>query len=387
MWRYILLSGACLAFVGTWSAIPAKVAAASGNQTVVFIGTMGSGPGQGIHSAIFDDATGHLTGGELAVQAERPTWLEMNSQRPVLYAVSETGNDGKSQGGVLSFAVEQPGSRLRLLNRVDSGGGGATHLAYDPKASALIVANFGGGQVGAFPIQPDGALGPLSSVQTNYGSGPHRRQTGPHAHGVAIDPSERFILVPDMGADRIFVYHWDRDSRSLSPAATPFAAFPPGSGPRHLAFSPGGHFAFLVAELSSEIYTLRWNPETGAITEAARIALDASDYTGAKGASEIAISRDGRFLYALNRAQHAVQAYAIDQASGALAHLQTIPSGGQVPWHMQIDPQGKWMIVVNQGTGTLNVFAIDKISGQIAATPHVLAIPKPVNVIFYRPRP
>ncbi|MDH7798831.1 MULTISPECIES: lactonase family protein [unclassified Beijerinckia] len=386
MWRRFVLWGGCLALLGTGGNAWAEDNAPVANRTAVFVGTQGSGPGQGIHAALLDETSGELTGGELAAEAERPTWLEIDPQRPLLYAVSEVGNDGKSEGSVASFVIEQPGGRLRALNRVGSGGGGATHLAYDAKGAALIVANFGGGQVSALPVLPDGKLEPVSSVQTNTGSGPHRRQTSPHAHGVALDPSERFVLAADMGADRVFVYRWDRANKTLSPGSMPFAAFPPGSGPRHLSFSRDGRFAFVLSELSSEIFTLAWNAASGHLTEQTRIALDAPDYAGGKGASEIVLSRDGRFLYALNRGQSAIQAYAVDPASGALALLQTLPSGGQIPWHARITPSGKWMIVANQGSGTLTLFAIDAGSGKLSASPHSLAIAKPANVAFFPPR-
>lgn len=378
MWRRLVLSGACLAVLSLGARAQDPVPA---GRALMFIGTQGSGPGQGIHAALLDEASGQLSGGELEVEAERPTWLAIDPQHRFLYAANEIGNDGKSPGSVSSFALEQRG-HLRALNRVASGGGGPTHLAIDATAPALIVAHFGGGQVSALPIAADGSLGAVGSVQTNTGSGPHRRQASPHAHGVTIDPSGRFVLAPDMGADRVFVYRWDKAVSGLSPAEPSFVAFPPGSGPRHLLFSRDGRFAFVVSELTSEIFTLAWNADQGKLAEAARIALDAPDYSGNKGASEIVLSADGRFLYALNRGQNAIQAYAVDAKSGTLALLQTLPSGGQTPWHMQIAPNGQWMIVANQGSNTLNVFAIDAGSGKLTATAYALAVPKPVNIAF-----
>ena len=45
--------------------------------------------------------------------------------RLIPWALSETGNDGKSQGAVYSFAIDRKTGRLRQLGRADSGGGGA----------------------------------------------------------------------------------------------------------------------------------------------------------------------------------------------------------------------------------------------------------------------
>jgi 6-phosphogluconolactonase len=139
-------------------------------------------------------------------EVERPTWVLMDPARPVLYAVSEVGNAGDRIAEVLSFSVRKDNASLVPLSRTSSCGGGATHLALHPAGSRLFVANFGGGQVATLSVAVDGTLGAALSVQTTYGSGPHRRQSGPHAHGVTLDPSGRFLLVPDMGADRVFVY-------------------------------------------------------------------------------------------------------------------------------------------------------------------------------------
>ena len=272
-----------------------------------------------IFSVRLDLKTGHLSDLKLAAQIERPTWLMLDPKRPVLYAVSETGNDGKAQGGVYSFAVDRRSGRLKLINRVASGGGGATHLTYDTRLNTVFVGNFGGGQVGAFPVKPNGALSPLSSMQTDYGHGPHPRQTMAHAHGVTVDPSGHFLLSADMGADRIFVYRFDAATKTLTPAPKPFEQMPAGSGPRHLVFSPDGRFAFLDTELSAQIVSFRWDAQAGRLTQIQSQAIDKPAFKGEKSAAEVAVSRDGRFVYVSNRGENSLQVYAVDQKSGRLS--------------------------------------------------------------------
>lgn len=363
----------------------AAQASAQTPGTLVYIGTQGSGPGQGVFAARLDPATGALTDLGLALQIERPTWLETDPHRPILYGVNETGNDGKSQGGVFSLTIDPSTGKLRPLGQTASGGGGATNLTYDAKASAVFVANYGGGQVSAIPVKPDGALTAVSSVQTDYGTGPTKRQTAPHAHGVTVDPSGRFVLAPDLGADRVFIYKFDANTRQLTPGDQPFAALPPGSGPRHLVFSRDGRFAFLDTELSAMVHTFRWDAHAGTLTPVASRPIDTPDFAGPKSAAEIARSADGRFLYVSNRGANALIVYAIDAQTGALDEVQRIACGGDVPWSFSIDPSGRWLLVANQASGGIAEFAVDRASGRLTATSNALTVAKPVRIAFFQP--
>ena len=352
--------------------------------TLVLIGTHTGGAGQGIFAARLDRTTGALTSLGLAAEVERPTWLVADPGSKLVYSVSETGNDGKSHGSVYGLAVDRGTGRLSVRSHSGSGGGGATHLAYDPRLHTVFVANFGTGQVAAIPVDAEGRLGGVASVQQNVGTGPSKRQTGPHAHAVVVDPTGRFVLSPDLGADKVFVYEWDAATRTLVPSRVPPLAFPPGSGPRHLVFARDGRFAFLDTELNGEIHTLRWDAAAGGLTPVGHVALDPPEFTGSRSASELAVSADGRFLYVSNRGANVMQVFAIDRATGALAEIQRIDCGGQVPWSFALDPSGRWLIVTNEASGNLAVFAVDRRTGRIRATGQSLAVPKPVVLAFIR---
>ena len=382
-WRLVRASLAMLCMSGP-GLVGAHAAEPSGYT--VFIGTHGgNGPGEGIFSVRLDPKTGHLSDLKLAARIERPTWLVLDPKSPVLYAVSETGNDGKAQGGVYSFAVDGATATLKLINRVASGGGGATHLTYDPRLNTVFVGNFGGGQVGAFPVKPDGGLNPLSSMQTDYGHGPHPRQTMAHAHGVTVDPSGHFVLSADMGADRVFIYRFDAATKKLSPAAAPFLQMPAGSGPRHLVFSPDGRFAFLDTELSAQIVSFRWDAQAGRLQQIQSQPIDKPSFKGEKSAAEIAVSHDGRFVYVSNRGENSLEVYTVDQRSGRLTQLQDIPGGGAIPWSFGIDPSGHWMIVANEPTSSIAVFRIDPGTGKLSPTGQTQSVFKPVAIAFYPP--
>lgn len=360
----------------------AAIAAPTHPQETVFFGTHGSGPGLGIFSARFDPATGALTPLGLAAEIARPTWQIASPDKPILYSVSETGNDGKSEASVYALSIDKASGKLAVLNRVGSGGGGATHLALDPRSRTLFVANYGTGTVSALPVNADGTLGAVASRQDQVGSGPNRRQKSAHAHSVAIDLGGHYLLSADLGADKVFVYRFDPATRQLTPAATPFVTSDPGSGPRHIAFAPNGRFVYIDSELSGAVTAYRWDRAAGRLSPIQTLSAFTTDYSGGKSAAEIAVSQDGRFLYLSTRNSDQVIVYAIAATTGRLSEIQRLPAGGKTPWSFSLSPDGRWLLVANEASSLITEFKVDRRSGKLGATDKTLAVPIPVSVTF-----
>lgn len=342
----------------------------------------GAGANYGIFAARFDVRTGHLTGLGSVAEIERPTWIVAHPSRPLLYSVSEVGNDGRSEAAVFSLAADPATGKLGEINKAGSGGGGATHLALDAVSRTLFVANYGTGEVSALPLMADGSLGTAASVRRDYGFGPSPRQKSPHAHAVVVDPSHRFVLAADLGADRIFVYRFNAATRQLTQGDPAYEAVPAGSGPRHLVFHPSGRFVILDTELSAEIRIYRWDPRHGQLHLVQALPTVAADYQGEKSAAEIGVSRDGRFVYVSNRGEDTIVAYSMNLRTGMLIEVQRISSQGKTPWSFALDASDHWMLVANEASSSVTVLAVDPETGKLAATSEALPVPKPVSVTF-----
>jgi 6-phosphogluconolactonase len=344
----------------------------------IYIGTHQQGGAPSLFSAGFSGNDGGFGPTSAVASIERPTWLVKDTARPILYVVSETGNDGAMQGKVLSLRIAKDGA-LAEVGAVASGGGGPTHLALDARAGTLLVANYGTGHVAALAVDAGGALtGPVSTVQ-NQGSGPTARQRGPHAHGVTIDSSGRYALVPDLGADRVFVYRYDAATRKLTPAAKPFEQLPPGTGPRHLVFSSDGRHAYLLAEFTGELLVYAWDAAAGTLQAEQRLSTLAAGYSGKISAGEIIVAGDGKQVYVSNRGDNTVIVYQVQQ--GRLAELQRVAAGGEQPWHLALSPDGRWLLVSNEASNAVTAFRVAG-DGRLTATANKLAVAKPVSVVF-----
>ena len=203
----------------------------------VYVGTYTNGKGQseGIYQFDLDLKAGTTTNPTVAAQTTNPSFLAIHPSGKVLYAVNEIGQyGGKPSGSVSSFAIDPKSGSLALLNTVSSGGADPCYVAVDATGSDVLVANYTGGSVSVFPVLgPDGKLGPTTAMIQHKGSSANKsRQAGPHAHAIDLSPSNRYAVVPDLGLDKLMVYHFDPKAGSLKPNIPAYAELPPGSGPR-----------------------------------------------------------------------------------------------------------------------------------------------------------
>jgi 6-phosphogluconolactonase len=351
--------------------------AASPDERLVYVGTQGDKDGLGVLAARLNTTTGRLSAIGVAAPLQRPTWLVAHPGRPLLYALDETGYGPGEQGKVHALKADPARGALTVISTVASGGGGPAHMSLDDKAGGLLVAHYGTGHVAALPVRTDGGLEPPASVQANTGSGPSPQQQGPHAHAVMVDPTGRHALVADLGADRIFIHPYDATTRTLGPAGKASAALPPGTGPRHMALHPSGRYLYLLSEITPEMRAYRLREGRLELLQTLR----AGGQPPVNGA-EVAVSHDGRFVYASIRVEHVIVVYAADETRGTLQEIQRIATGGQTPWSFALDPTGRWLLAANQGSGAVTVLARNTVSGRLSATDQAIAVDRPTCVVF-----
>ncbi|HQR44494.1 MAG TPA: lactonase family protein [Thermoanaerobaculia bacterium] len=350
----------------------------------VFVGTYTSGASRGIQVLDLDAATGAVVRGPvLAGVSENPSFLALRPDGRVLYAVNETETfRGAPTGSVSAFAVDPSAGTLTLLNQQPSGGLDPCHLAVAPRGRRVVVANYTSGSVAVLPADAEGRLGPAARVRRLSGSGPNAsRQQTPHAHGVFFDPSGRFLLTADLGSDRLLAEVWDPEAGTPPGAAGDGASFVPGSGPRHLSFDPSGRILYVVTELFSTVTAFRWDGARGRLEPFQTVPAVAVGYSGDNKAAEIAVSRDGRFVYASNRGDDSLVVLAA-APTGALSFAGRVPSGGKTPRHFAIDPSGRWLVAANQDSGSVVVFRLDRETGLPGAVGSPIAVPDPVCILF-----
>lgn len=363
----------------------AGAALARAESCWVIVGTRRDGPGLGISTARFDLETGALAAPSLAFETPQPVfWVPSGDGTRLYFCHGLDRFEERPEGFVSAFRFETSSGGLTLLNQASIGGRGASHVNLDHTGRWLLEASYRSGHVAVFTLQPDGSIGPRVTLIQHEGRGPHpERQAAPHPHAIYADPTNHYVLVPDLGLDRVVVYRFDAATGALEKHEPASAILPPGSGPRHLAWHPDGRHAYVTLELHNAVAVLAWDAAAPRLSEVQIIATLEPGFTGANTAAEIAVHPSGRYVYASNRgADNSIAVFSVDRDSGRLTPVERVPSRGLWPRNFSIDRAGRWMVVSNHDSDSLVVFAIDEASGRLTPVGEPVAAPTPFGTRF-----
>lgn len=336
----------------------------------------------GIYAFRWDADAGTLESLGLAAPAVNPSFLALSPDRGHLYAVNEVDTfHGQASGSVSSFRVE--GEKLKPLNVVPSGGTGPCNIATDFTGKAVFVANYDSGSAASYRVEGKGSLSkPVSRFQYSGHGADAARQTGPHAHCTTVSPDNHWVLVNDLGLDRISVYRLDPLTAVLTPNEPAFYEALPGSGPRNFTFHPNGRWAYSLNEIGNSVDALAWDSEKGILTRLQNISTLPEGFQGMNTGATVQVDAEGRFLYASNRGDDSIAVFRIHAKQGTLKILQHMDCGGKEPRHFALDPGNQWLLVANQNTSNIVVFARNARSGLLKATGRQYPLGAPVCLAF-----
>jgi 6-phosphogluconolactonase len=353
-------------------------------EYIVYIGTYTGQKSKGIYAYRFDGATGRLVSLGLVAETTNPSFLTVHPSRRFLYAVNEIANyEGQKSGAVSAFALDPRTGKLTFLNQVSSRGADPCYLVVDKTGKHVLVANYSGGSVAAFPVRADGRLGEASAfVQHAGGSVNPERQQGPHAHSINLSPDNRFAIAADLGLDQLLVYRFDPTKGSLAANSPAFAKVNPGAGPRHFAFHPSGRFAYVINEMQSTVSAFAYDAAGGVLHALQTISTLPKDFAGKNDTAEVQVHPTGKFLYGSNRGHDSIAVFAIDAEKGTLTPVEYVATRGKTPRNFGIDPTGSFLFAANQDSDNIVVFRINPDSGRLTPTGQVVEVPSPVCVKF-----
>jgi 6-phosphogluconolactonase len=357
---------------------------------------VGQSKSKGIYVSRFHPATGEISEPELAAEIVNPSFLAVNPNNRFLYAVTEDplslGPPLDHASYVSSFSIDSATGKLRLLNTLPTGGTSTCFLSLDKAGRYLFLANFGSGSISVLRVKDDGSLGEMTAFVQHLGHSVNPViQTGPHPHSILVSPDNRYVIVSDLGLDKILVYHFDANTGQLSPLDPVFATVQPGGGPRHFTFVPSGKFAYQLSEMSGIVNVFAWDPTRGTLTPVQEVPTIPHDLLADNHSAEIQTDAKGAFLYESNRRTRndnadwgpdTIGVFKIDPGNGTLTHVQDASSGGIMPRNFSIDPTGKYMFVLHQVSNDVVLFQIDPTAGKLTNTGKEIKVDTPVCIVF-----
>jgi len=339
--------------------------------------TTGGARGEGLLVYHIDPASGRWFLVQRLDREVNPSYLAIDPRRHVLYSV----HPGVNQ--VSAFTINEGTGELTLVNRQSCGGDNPAHLALDSRGGFLVVANYGSGNVAVLPVEANGSLAAHTDlVALKGGLGPHRvEQSVPHPHHCPFDPTGRFVVVPDKGLDRIFVFGLDAAKGVLVPADPPSVKTRSGAGPRHIGFNPRLPYAYVINELDSTVTTYRFG-SAGALEPLQVLPSIPATFTGDNTGSAIDVAPSGRFVYVSNRGHDSVGIFRVDESTGLLSPAAWEPTKGATPRFIGLDPTGTKLYAANQRGDTIVEFDVDEAGGGLKATGRIVVAGAPVCVVW-----
>ena len=337
----------------------------------MYIGTFSSAgepPGPGLQVGQVDQVTGALTVTGTVAGVPDASFFAFSLDRRTLYSTNEL-----TDGAATALNIGDPQHPV-VLNRQPTRGAGPTHISVHPSGRYLFAANYTSGSVAVLRLAGDGRIGASTDLVRHVGT-----DRAPHAHQVLTDPSGRWVVAVDLGADSVFVYRLNLDTGRL--ALNQQLRLPTGAGPRHLAVHPQGRFAYILGELRAEITVAAWDPAGGRLTPGQVIP---TVNPGAQNfPAEIAVSRDGRFVYASNRGENSIATFTTQDSGRRLAFMGSTPTGGNWPRHLTLSPDERWLYVANQRSNTITQLPRNPETGRLSAS--VGATPaNSVGIVLFR---
>mmetsp|Transcript_86265 Transcript_86265/g.279283 ORF Transcript_86265/g.279283 Transcript_86265/m.279283 type:complete len:379 (-) Transcript_86265:76-1212(-) len=302
-------------------------------------------------------------------------WLAYHPSNGHLYAVGG--------GKVHALKVAADGS-LSAVSSADALGASA-YLELSADGKWALVANFGSGSIAVLPILSDGKLSEATDSKMHTmvpNPALADRQDACHPHQIRLDKANKWALVCDLGADRVWVYAFDAVRGSLVGASNSsrHLALPEGAGPRHLDFHPNGRWVYVLCELNGNLVVCDWDAEAGSLTPKQSIYVlpegVACSRANHSGSAHVLVSPDGRMVYATTRTDNQVVVFRADAATGCLEKAQSVPSCGICPrnFHLDYTSAEPRLRVGNQDSQNLVTYAIDPSSGLLAEPPEVLKL-------------
>jgi 6-phosphogluconolactonase len=343
-----------------------SVAAEGASRAFVYVGLAGG------EIALFhlDASSGALSRRGGVTVGRAVSSLGRSTERQVLIALDD------ASGLASSLAINPKTGTLTLASRTAAGGAQPSGVTVDGTGTYVLAAHRGSGTVSVLAIKTDGTLSAIDTFAAGAG-----------ADATAIHPTNQVAFVANFRASTIAQFTFNTGTGMLTPKPGPPLALPAGSGPTRLVCHPSGHWVYVLDETSDTVSVHVFDEDLKGLSALSSQIISTLPEGFARGKSrpgDLALGRDGRFLYATNRGHDSVVTFAV-QTDGTLKLVGHEPTGGRGPAALAVDPSGQYLLVANEGSKTLALFHLDPTTGAPAARRTVALPASPLAILAARP--
>lgn len=275
---------------------------------------------------------------------------------------------------IASFAIDR-----------ESGGLTALGMARIPASTPFVATDRTGRFL--FTSANPGATLAVNGIGADGRVEPRARQVlhiGHKLHCIVVDAGNRNVYVSSTDDEVIFQFKFDAKTGTLQPNDPPFVALSDKQDPRHMAFSPDGHFLYATTEAGGRVVCFAVDGASGRLAEKSSVGMMPDTFTGGPLTADIHLTPDGRFLYATERVLNTIVAYRVDRTSGALSLIEATTTE-KIPRAFAIAPDSRFLLVAGEDTGRMTAYAIDE-TGKLIKGVEIAVGPKPNWIEILKPR-
>jgi 6-phosphogluconolactonase len=343
----------------------------------IYLGTYTNKDSKGIYGMRISQEGKLIEELKLLAEQPSPTYFYLSRNRRFLYAASEPGEGEK--GAIYVYKIDPETKNLELIDKRTAAGRGLCHITMDKQERYAVVTCYPDATVQVYPVDHHGKVTEMFCLRRHSGCGPvDDRQESAHAHSAYFTPDGLYMVVCDLGIDELVLYTMNEETGKLHRTFGKNVTMPAGCGPRHMVFSPDGHFAYVVCELSSELVTLRYKGEEGFEIIDQISCLSPEFHSERSFASAIRISKDGRDLYVSNRGEDSIAHFKVDVCSGHAQLVKSYSTRGWYPRDFILTEDENLLIAVNQLSENMAIYKRDPKTGALELTDEQTIVNAPV---------
>ncbi len=273
--------------------------------------------------------------------------LAVDPKHRILYAAN------RSKNRISTYKINSTTGKLSLTNTITAAGN-PVYLSTDRTGKFLLTAYFADSKAAVYTLGDNG-IPQEAAVETI--------STELHAHAILTDLTNRYLFIPCRTGETIHQFKFDDASGFFTPNTPDRVHTDSLTGPRHLTFHTKLNVVYVINEFGSTVTAYQLDPE-GRLAAFQSLSTLPPQFTGHNSAADIHLTPDNRFLYASNRGDESIAAFAVDSVSGSLTSVG-IYATEKTPRAFDIDPDGNYLYVGGQGSGKLAAYRIDHRTGQL----------------------
>ncbi len=329
----------------------------------------------GIKLAHLNTITGEITKVKTVANIISPNFLDIDTKQNRLFSVSEKYQGSKTNYFVNMFKIDKATSGLHFITQEKVYGKHPCYISFSPKQNKLMTANYFSGNNSFFSVSKNTIS--FTKLVEHYGTGPvESRQEEPHAHSIKIGPNNKYAYSADLGADKIYIFDIEDDQNSIVDSIL----CAPGSGPRHIDFSPDQKVMAITNELSTTITVYSKDHKNIYNKLIQTISTVPDTFSGSNFPADIHFSKDGKFVYASNRGYNSLVVY--QYVNGKLEVTGWETDGINWPRNFAIDPSDKYVLIANQNGNDITIYKRDLNNGLLHKLDNSVQINSPVCIKF-----